>query len=110
MVISIRDVAAKAGVSLGTVSKVMNNSDHAQIALETRRRVQHAAQELGYRPNPLARGLGRQRMDTIGLMLSDLRNPFFQEVLEVSEKMVLDAGYQVLLDANASAYSQYHEL
>lgn len=110
MAVSIRQVAERAGVSLGTVSKVLNNSDNAQIAVETRQRVQSAALELDYRPNPLARSLGRQKTDTVGLMLSDLRNPFFQDVLECAEKMVLDAGYQILLDVKASDYSQYHEL
>jgi DNA-binding LacI/PurR family transcriptional regulator len=110
MAVSIRHVAERAGVSLGTVSKVLNNSEHAQIAQVTRQRVRSAAQELGYRPNPLARSLGRQRTDTIGLMLSDLRNPFFLEVLELSERMVHDAGYQVLLDVNPAKYSAYHEL
>lgn len=67
--ITIRDVAARAGVGAGTVSRVLNNSERVSDA--TRTKVQAAIAELGYRPNPLARGLSRGRCQTIGVIVPD---------------------------------------
>jgi len=69
MSVSIRDVAAHAGVSRATVSKVLNESATAQIAASTRERVRLAAKELGYHPSAIARGLTRKQMDTVGIVL-----------------------------------------
>jgi DNA-binding LacI/PurR family transcriptional regulator len=85
--ISIRDVAASAGVSLGTVSKVLNERAGAQIAPETRERVRRAARELGYHPSAVARALVRKQMDTLGLVLppgstSPIRAPFFSALVD----------------------------
>lgn len=68
-VITIREVAAHAGVGAGTVSRVLNNSDRVSDA--TRTKVQAAIADLGYRPNPLARGLSRGRCQTIGVIVPD---------------------------------------
>lgn len=67
--VSIRQVAARAGVSAGTVSKVLNGSLTAQIAPETQERVRRAAAELNYHPSAVARALLRKRLDTIGVIL-----------------------------------------
>lgn len=67
--ITIRDVAAHAGVGAGTVSRVLNNSERLSDA--TRTKVQRAIAELGYRPNPLARGLSLGRCQTIGVIVPD---------------------------------------
>lgn len=69
MTVSIRQVAARAGVSAGTVSKVLNGSLTAQIAPETQERVRRAAAELNYHPSAVARALLRKRLDTIGVIL-----------------------------------------
>ncbi|MBC8140507.1 MAG: LacI family DNA-binding transcriptional regulator [Armatimonadetes bacterium] len=92
MPVSIREVAARAGVSLGTVSKVLNDSIGAQIAAGTRDRVRVAARELGYYPSAVARALVRQRTDTLGVIFpqfnseSPIRGGFFSlvfnEILE----------------------------
>ncbi len=79
----------------------------ARIAPETRERVQRAAQELGYEPNYLARSLGRRRTDTVGLMISGLKNPFFVDIMETAERLAQEAGYQVLLDAAPSIAGTY---
>lgn len=68
-VITIREVAARAGVGAGTVSRVLNNSERVSDA--TRSKVQAAIADLGYRPNPLARGLSRGRCQTIGVIVPD---------------------------------------
>lgn len=96
--VSIREVAARAGVSPGTVSHVLNNNSAARIAPTTQERVRCVAAELGYRPNRYARSLGRRKTDTIGLLISGLRNPFFVELLESAEHAALLAGFSVLLD------------
>jgi LacI family transcriptional regulator len=74
----MRDVAEAAGVSIKTVSRVVN--DQGEITQETRQRVLAAIQELGYRPSKLARALVTQRTNTIGLLIGDIANPYFSEV------------------------------
>ena len=100
MPVSIREVAARAGVSLGTVSKVLNDSTGAQIAPATRERVRVAARELGYYPSAVARALVRQRTDTLGVIFpyfdaeSPIRSGFFSlvfnEILEAAHKRKQD--------------------
>ena len=87
MPVSIREVAAHAGVSLGTVSKVLNDSVGSQIASDTRERVRYSAKALGYHPSAVARALVRKQMDTIGVILppgqsSPIRAPFFAAVFD----------------------------
>ncbi|MBC8101395.1 MAG: LacI family DNA-binding transcriptional regulator [Cytophagales bacterium] len=87
MPVSIREVAARAGVSLGTVSKVLNESATAQIASGTRDRVRRAASDLNYHPSAVARALVRKQMDTIGIVLppgqtSPIRHPFFASLFD----------------------------
>ena len=105
--ISIREVAARAGVSPGTVSHVLNGNVAARIAQGTQDRVRTVARELGYRPNPYARSLGRRKTDTIGLLISGLRNPFFVELLENAETAAENAGFSVLLDTAPSVQGTY---
>jgi LacI family transcriptional regulator len=93
--ITIRDVAARAGVSLGTASRVL--SGHPATSAETRARVTEAATALGYRPNAQARSLRLTRTHTIGLLVSDVRNPFFADVAHAAEQAALGADYVTLL-------------
>jgi LacI family transcriptional regulator len=98
---SIRDVAASAGVSLATVSQVLNGRENARIAPATQERVRRAAQELNYQPNRLARSLITGRTDTIGMMISGFRNPFFVQLLESMEQT--DWGGRVSIAAGCGA-------
>ena len=91
------DVAARAGVSQSTVSLVLTGNPTARIADGTRARVLKAAEELGYRPNLLARGLVQRRSYALGVVVPDLDNPFFTEVVSGAERVVGEAGYGVLL-------------
>lgn len=93
--VSIRDVAALAGVSIGTVSHVLNENSRARISQMTQARVREAAESIGYRANPLARSLWRGKTDTVGLLISGFRNPFFVDVLEAAEVAVLERGFRV---------------
>ena len=72
---TIKDVAQLAGVSVGTASMSLNGSE--KIADSTRERVMDAVKKLEYRRNPYARTLGSQKSYSIGLVVTDLSNPFF---------------------------------
>lgn len=95
--ITSHDVAARAGVSQATVSLVMSGNPRARVAQETRARVRRVAEELGYRPNLLARGLVRSRSFAVGVIVPDLSNPFFTDVVSGVERVAAEEGYAVLL-------------
>jgi len=93
--ITIRDVAAHAGVSHQTVSRVINNSE--QVSLETRERVKEVIKKLGYRPSRLAQSLVTQKTRTIGLVVADITNPFYFEVARGVQDTALAQGYNVFV-------------
>lgn len=92
---SIKDVADVAGVSTATVSRVLTNKPH--IRPELRARVQAAVAQLNYRPNLVARNLRSNRSNTIGLIVSDIRNPFFTAISRAVEDAAYERGFNVLL-------------
>lgn len=102
--IGISDVASKAGVSLATVSRVMNGnfSVDPQIAA----RVREAATELKYQPNPMGRNLARGKTDTIGVVVPDLGNPSFQGVLRGVSRAAAHDGYRVLIADSSEVSSE----
>lgn len=91
----IRDVAQRAGVSVGSVSRVINGA--ADVAPALRERVQAAVAELGYRPNHAARSLRLSSTRTIGCMLSDVANPLYGQFFHAIEERLRAAGYVVLV-------------
>lgn len=93
--ITIKDIAARAGVSTSTVSRVVNQSVRVDPATEER--VHEAILTLGYRPNLLARSFRRRITNTIGLLVPDNSNPFFAELARVIEDAGFDEGYSVIL-------------
>lgn len=93
--VTVRDVAQKAGVSISTVSRVLTGS--ARVSPELRQRVIDAVEELGYRPNALARGLRMRRTAVIGLLIPDISNPFFGQLARVVEDAANNRGYSILL-------------
>jgi DNA-binding LacI/PurR family transcriptional regulator len=94
--VTTHDVAREAGVSQATVSLVLGGNPRARVAAATRARVTEAAEALGYRPNLLARGLVRRRSYAIGVMVPDLSNPFFLDVVTGVQRVAAEAGYAVL--------------
>ncbi len=89
------DVAREAGVSLMTVSRVVNNK--GEISEDTRQRIQAVIDRLGYRPSAIARSLATNRTATIGLVVLDNTNPFFSEIARGVEQIAYETGYKVFL-------------
>lgn len=92
---SIRDVAQKAGVGVGTVSRVLNGSGY--VAPETRKRIEEAIEELGYIPNELARNLFRNKTGIIGIIIPDLDHPFFSCLVREIEVALYKLGYKAMV-------------
>ena len=93
---SIRDVAQAAGVSVATVSRVISKPDYP-VAEATRQRVRDAAQQLGFTPNALARGLARSRTDTIGIVVPGITNPYNAVMVEAIDREARENGLRTLL-------------
>lgn len=91
----MKQIARMAGVSLGTVSNVLNNS--APVRDPLRRRVMEAVEALGYQPSALARALRRDRTDMIGMIIPDITNPFFPAVVRGAEDVAFASGYRLVL-------------
>ncbi|MDH7570981.1 MAG: LacI family DNA-binding transcriptional regulator, partial [Armatimonadota bacterium] len=94
---TIREIARKAGVAVSTVSAILNDRPHCYASEATRERVRRAAEEVGYRPNRLARGLATGRTRILGLILQNVRYPTFAEAAMGVEDEAAELGYGVLL-------------
>src|SRR4051812_13936362 len=92
---NIYDVARAADVSVATVSAVVNATAYVSPRLKTR--VEAAIKSLGYQPNHLARGLAMQQSRTLGMVVPDIANPFFPEVVRGAEDAAYAAGYTLLI-------------
>ena len=91
----IRDVAHRAGVSISTVSRVTNSK--GTVNRDMADRVWRAVRELNYQPDPQARALVSGRSHIIGLMVTEITNPFFPELIQRFEQFAVESGYEVLL-------------
>lgn len=92
---TINDVAARAGVSKSLVSLAIRGSD--RVSDESRALILQAAEELGYRPNAAARSLADRRSHTVGVLVHDLHNPVFAQVLDGVQEVVREHGYRTML-------------
>jgi DNA-binding LacI/PurR family transcriptional regulator len=92
---NMQEIAKMAGVSLGTVSHVLNNS--AKVREQTRKRVLEAVQAVGYQPSQLARALRRDKTNMIGMIIPDITNPFFPAVVRGAEDVAFSNGYRLVL-------------
>ena len=111
MSVSVKDVAARAGVSVGTVSNVMNWPD--KVSSATVERVQRAIDDLGFVRNDAARQLRAGRSHAIGLVILDIGNPFFTDLARGAEDRASKAGLSIILgnsDERAERESSYLDL
>ena len=93
--VSIKDVAATSGLSVATVSRALNG--HPSVSDGARQKVLAAVDALGYRPNVVARSLRTDRTGTIGLVISDVLNPYFTELARAVEEEARALGYSVII-------------
>ena len=95
MATSIKDVAKEAGVSIATVSRVLNDID--VVNEDTKKKVLEAIKKLSYRPNIVARSLKTQRTKTIGILLPDISNQFYPEIVRGAEDVSNIYDYNIIL-------------
>jgi LacI family transcriptional regulator len=95
MAASIKDVAKEAGVSIATVSRVLNDID--VVNEETKKKVLEAIKKLGYRPNIVARSLKTQRTRTVGILIPDISSQFYPEIVRGAEDVANIYDYNVML-------------
>jgi len=111
MKVTIYDVAKQAGVSISTVSRVINNT--GRISEKTRKKVLQVMEELHYQPSMVASALTGKRTRTIGLIIPDVANPFFSEIARKVEDRGRELGFNVLMcntDNNAETEEMYLSL
>src|SRR2546430_1716883 len=95
--VTLRDVAARAGVHPATASRALNPETRLLVKEDTARRVLDAAESLGYHPNPVARSLRTRRSHTVGVLIPDLTNPLFPPIVRGLEDRLAAAGYVALI-------------
>ncbi len=100
---TIRDVARRAGVSTATVSRVLAGIGNPKA--ETAQAVLSAVDELDYRPSAVARSLRMRRTNTLGLIVTDIQNPFFPELVQAADNAAREIGYSILL--GSAAYDEH---
>lgn len=92
---TLKDVAREAGLSVGTVSRVLNNRGY--ISDETRESVNSAMTKLNYQPNEMARSLSKQKNNTIGVIVPSIDHPYFAKLISCLEQAASRAQYKILL-------------
>ncbi|OUM88823.1 MAG: catabolite control protein A [Bacillus thermozeamaize] len=95
MSVTIYDVAREAGVSMATVSRVVNGNPNVKPS--TRKKVMETIERLGYRPNAVARGLASKKTTTVGVVIPDISNPFYAEVTRGVEDIAKMYHYNIIL-------------
>src|SRR5690349_19823329 len=106
--ISVRDVAVAAGVSIATVSRVLNRSGYASD--EVRERVERAVQTTGYAPNFSAKHLRTGRSKAMGLLVSNMANPFLASFFAAAERHLHSSGFSLLVSSTYDDPSREEEL
>jgi len=101
---SLRNVAAKAGVGAATVSRVLNG--HPGVKASTRSRILRAIEELKYRPNPHARSLATGKSRVLGLVMANPYNPFFADIYQAIESQAVQRGYEIELASSHTDLGQ----
>jgi len=105
--VTIKDLAKLSGFSTNTVSRALNN--RPEIRRETKEKILKIASELGYRPNRLAKGLRQKKSGIVGVIVTDIANPFFGAVVKSVEKTARDLGYGIVLQDTNEDFEQEQE-
>lgn len=92
---TLKDVAKASGLTVGTVSRVLNNRGY--ISDKTREKVYQVMKDLNYQPNETARALSKQKSNTIGIILPNIEHPYFAKVLSRLEREAAKHGYRIML-------------
>ncbi|WP_099719583.1 LacI family DNA-binding transcriptional regulator [Flavobacterium sp. 2] len=108
--VSIKDVALKAGVSIASVSYVLNNKPNGRIGKETTEKVIKAAEELNYRANTAAKNLKTQRTNIIGLIVADIANPYFSQIARIIENEATKKGYTLIIGSSDENKEKFESL
>ncbi|OGC02195.1 hypothetical protein A2V82_09180 [candidate division KSB1 bacterium RBG_16_48_16] len=98
MDINIHEIARRAGVSIATVSRALNNN--GAVREETRQKILQIAQEFNYKPNPIARGLSTRQTDTIGVILPELVDEFFMDIIRGIDEEAYRANRYVMVSSS----------
>ncbi len=107
---TLKDIAEKTGVSISTVSRVLHDkSKKYKISDETAAKVMLAAKDLGYRVNALARGLRQQKTREIGIIIPDISNPFFSDIVKCLASELRKKGYNFIVCTTQTKILQLKE-
>lgn len=101
---TIREVSKLAGVSVATVSRVVNGNQ--KVVETTRQKVLKAMSELGYEPNSFARSLATNKSETIGMVVGELAGPFFGEMMQFAERVIRDAGKHLIITSGHASLAE----
>ncbi len=104
----LKDIAQEAGVSTTTVSRAVNNKD--AINTSTKERILKLAKQMGYTPNAMARGLKASRSATVGVVITDLSDPFFAPIVKGIQKVARQQGYHLILSDTDENYQMEEEV
>src|SRR6187397_420346 len=102
--VTIYDIALKLDLSSATVSRALKN--HPAINKNTKKKIQDAAKELGYRHNTFASNLRKQKTNTIGIIVHELNSNFITSVLAGVEKITTEAGYDLIIAHSSESYTK----
>jgi len=102
--VTIKDIAKALGLSTSTVSRALRDSH--EISTETKQLVMECAEKLNYRPNPIALSLKEKRSRSIGVVVSEIANTFFSQVINGIESIAYDRGYNVIVSQSRESYDR----
>src|ERR1700750_227675 len=102
--ITIKDIAKALGLSTSTVSRALRGS--YEISAETRKLVLEYAEKLNYRPNPIALSLKEKRSRSIGVVVCEIANNFFSQIINGIESISYDRGYHVIISQSHESYER----
>lgn len=105
--VTLRDIASLTGFSINTVSRALNNKE--EVNTDTRTKILAAATQFGYRPNRLAKGLRSNKTGTIGIVVTDVANPFFSALVKGIARAARELDYSIILQDSDENYAGEEE-